>query len=119
MKNYILGFIVLAVIIVVFFAIRSIPVVLPPEPTNSTITTTWTATAIDSPVVQLVLMRLKSSDPINYDLVRVIATTTNTGSYTWTPTTTDIGADIYLEIGCTPVSHECHALPLIGPISTL
>ena len=79
-------------------------------PLGDTQTVTWNPKDIISDRVSIDVIRKVSDNPASYDLVRVVATSTeNDGSATWVPSSLDVGANLYIEIGCVVSDSACNA----------
>jgi len=70
----------------------------------------WNSAGISSERVAVNVIRKVSDNPARYELVRTVATSTeNDGSATWVPSDKDLGANLYVEIGCTASASACRA----------
>lgn len=68
----------------------------------------WLSNNYNVGAVKISLIRKVSENPLKYDLVRVIAENApNTGSYIWTPASTDIGDNLSVQIGCVLSEKQC------------
>lgn len=77
-------------------------------------TVAWVPAYITSPNVQIAVIRKISDTPQTYTLVRFLATSTpNTGTFAYFASSTDSGADRYIQVGCTLTSFACQAFSLI------
>ena len=75
----------------------------------------WTSQNYPASDVSVRLIRKVASNPAQYELVRTISdSTTNDGSATWVPATTDVGTDLVLEIGCKPSAVACQSATSFG-----
>jgi hypothetical protein len=89
-------------------------------PLGDTQVVTWNPKDITSDRVAINVIRKVSDNPVSYDLVRVVATSTeNDGSATWVPSNLDIGANLYIEIGCTESDSACRASISNSQVSVL
>lgn len=70
----------------------------------------WTASNYTSSDVKVNIIKKVSSNPNRYELVRTVSEkTANDGVATWVPTTSDIGNNIFVEIGCKNSQVACRS----------
>ncbi len=71
-----------------------------------------TATYSSIPSFNVNLIKKVSDSPLSYDLVRHVGENIpNTGSFTWSSESNEVGSNFYVEVTCgsdTPVGQECH-----------
>jgi hypothetical protein len=70
----------------------------------------WITTNYVPATVTLNVIRKVGDNPARYELVRTVSpATSNDGSAVWVPAKVDMGSNIFVEVGCTLSSQECHA----------
>jgi len=70
----------------------------------------WITTNYIPKTVTLNVIRKVGDNPARYELVRTVSNaTSNDGSAVWVPAKIDMGSDVFVEVGCTFSSQECHA----------
>lgn len=68
----------------------------------------WKPENFPTPFVKLSVIKKVSSNPTTYELVRIISEkTANDGSATWIPTNSDLGSNIFVEVGCVDATESC------------
>jgi hypothetical protein len=73
----------------------------------------WTSTNYAAPTVSIDIIRKVSDNPISYELVRQVASSTeNDGDAVWVPAMSDVGPDTYVVVGCAISDQACTATPL-------
>lgn len=77
---------------------------------GQTETVRWASHNYAPKTVSVSLIRKVSDTPVRYELVRTIASSTkNDGVAIWVPAKTDVGDNLYLEIGCALSDNACYA----------
>lgn len=70
----------------------------------------WTTLNYPSNTVSINLLKKTSDDPTSYQLIRVITQNAkNDGEGVWVPQKSDMGNDVYIEIGCSNDAGSCDA----------
>ena len=70
----------------------------------------WTASNYSSSDVKVNIIKKVSSNPNRYELVRSVSDkTVNDGVATWIPAKSDVGNNIFVEIGCKDSKTACHS----------
>lgn len=70
----------------------------------------WTSANYSSGNVKINIIKKVASNPNQYELVRSVSDKTlNDGSATWIPAKSDIGSDIFVEIGCKDSQNACRS----------
>ncbi|MFA6404529.1 MAG: hypothetical protein WCW03_00770 [Candidatus Paceibacterota bacterium] len=78
----------------------------------------WISEGYIPRTVSINLIRKVSSMPEQYELIRTIATSTmNDGVAIWVPGKSDVGDNLYIEIGCELSQNSCNAGGSISPIA--
>lgn len=129
-KDIISGILVIAIIVAVAVVVRTIfpsqekvatdtvtgdqAVITMLSPSISSVdvgqtqTIRWTASNYSPETVSIRLIRKVSDSPAQYEVVRTITENAkNDGKAVWVPASTDIGDNLYLEIGCANTNNAC------------
>ena len=70
----------------------------------------WTASNYTSDNVKVNIIKKVSSNPNRYELVRSVSDKTpNDGVATWIPAKTDVGNNIFVEVGCKDTAKACRS----------
>lgn len=70
----------------------------------------WTSFNYSPQTIAINIIRKVSDNPARYELVRTVsAATANDGSAVWVPAVTDLGDNIYVEVGCILSNQACTA----------
>lgn len=70
----------------------------------------WTSQNYSADKVAVNIIRKVGDNPARYELVRTVAVaTSNDGSALWVPAMTDVGANTFVEVGCTLSAQACTA----------
>lgn len=81
---------------------------------------TWTSFNYAPKTVAINIIRKVSSSPNRYELVRTVSVATlNDGSAVWVPAMTDLGSNIYVEVGCILSNQACTASKVSAPLAVL
>lgn len=81
-------------------------------------TLTWTAANFPSANVSVVIIKKTSDSPATYAAIRTLsASTPNNGSIAWTPTSAELGNNIYIQIGCVAATTACRSTITPSPFT--
>jgi hypothetical protein len=70
----------------------------------------WTSFNYAPKTVAINIIRKVSDNPARYELVRTVSVATlNDGSAVWVPAPTELGSNIYVEVGCVLSNQGCTA----------
>ena len=74
---------------------------------------TWTSSNYSAATVAINIIRKVSDNPISYELVRQVASSTaNDGDAVWVPALSDVGPNTYIQVACVQSAQACTSAPL-------
>ncbi|MEK7646733.1 MAG: hypothetical protein AAB381_03525 [Patescibacteria group bacterium] len=70
----------------------------------------WTSDKYTPATIAVNIIRKVSDNPARYELVRTVTSATeNDGSAVWVPAKADVGANTFVEVGCTVSAQACRS----------